>query len=219
MTLSFHFRFAMALPLLMFATHIGAKPIAFANGTTIMAEYGAGTMLGAEAFYAPRYWLSLGGGHLRLDSDIDGRHRDVTYLRANYLVKRWNLASAQANMFVWGGLGAASGSDFRGSRLARNLGMQFDYETRRVYASVKTDSHESPAFSHRIDTLQLGLAPYRHDYHDLATWLVIQARDYSGDIRRGVEWAALIRLFKGGTWVEAGLTADGKPQVMAMFNF
>ena len=33
----------------------------------------------------------------------------------------------------------------------------------------------------------------------------------------GVEWEG--QVFKGGAWVEAGLTADGKPQVMAMFNF
>jgi len=212
-------RLSGAALLLLQGTEACAKPIAFANGTTIMTEYGAGTMIDAEAFYAPTYWLSLGGGHLRLDSDVDDRHRDITYVRANYLAKRWNLASAQANVFVWGGLGAATGNDFSGNRLVRNVGAQFDYETRRVYSSMKTDLMESAAFSHRIDTLQLGLAPYKHDYQSLATWFVIQARDYSGDIRRGVEWAALVRFFKGGTWVEAGVTADGHPQVMAMFNF
>jgi hypothetical protein len=29
----------------------------------------------------------------------------------------------------------------------------------------------------------------------------------------------LLRLFKDGTWVEAGVTNDGKLQAMAMFNF
>jgi len=196
-----------------------AKPIAFANGSTFMAEYGAGTMMEAQAFYAPTYWLSAGGGDVRFDSDITDRSRDIAYLRVNYLAKRWNLPSAQANVFVWGGLGSATGDTFDGSRLARNAGVQFDVETRRVYASVKTDLWESSEFSQRVDTLQLGLAPYEHDYSTLATWFVIQARDYTGQIRHGVEWAALVRLFKGGAWIEAGLTADGKPQVMAMFNF
>src|SRR5690349_15786430 len=94
-----------------------AKPIAFANGTTIMAEYGAGTMEELQGFYAPYYWLSIGGGHLHLDSDARDRTRQISYLRANYLVHRWNLEDAQANVFVWGGLGNATGSDFRGSRL------------------------------------------------------------------------------------------------------
>lgn len=196
-----------------------AKPIAFANGTTVMAEYGAGTMVEAQAFYAPTYWFSAGGGYLRLDSDLDRRSREIEYVRANLLVKRWNFDAAQANAFVWGSLGRSEGNTFRGDPLARNAGFQLDYETRRVYAALKSDLWESSAFSHRIDTLQLGLAPYEHDYRDLATWFVVQARRYTGRIYRGTETALLLRLFKGGTWVEAGVTGDGKPQLMAMFNF
>jgi hypothetical protein len=198
---------------------VSAKPIAFANGTTIMAEYGAGTMMEAQAFYAPSHWLSTGGGYVRFDSDINDTHREIAYARVNYLAKRWNMPSAQANIFAWGGLGSATGNTFSGSVLARNVGAQFDYETRRIYASVRSDLWESSEFSQRVDTAQFGLAPYAHDYSTLATWFVIQARDYTGQIQRGVEWAVLVRLFKGGAWVEAGLTTDGKPQVMAMFNF
>ena len=196
-----------------------SKPIAFADGTTIMAEYGAGTMEEAQAFYAPYYWLSLGAGYLYLDSDVTSRTRNIQDLRANYLLHRWNLDDAQANVFVWGGLGTATGSDFHGTVLDREVGFQADYETRRIYASWVTDLHESPAYSDRIDTLQLGFAPYAHDYQDLATWLVLQARDYSGGIHDGVEYALLVRLFKGGAWVEAGVTQNGKPQIMMMFNF
>jgi len=172
-----------------------------------------------QAFYAPYYWLSVGAGYLHLDSDRFTRTRDVSYLRANYLVHLWNLEDAQANVFVWGGLGNATGNDFRGSRLDRDLGFQADYETRRIYASAMSDLHESDAYSHRVDTIQLGFAPYAHDYEDLATWFVLQTRHYTGDLHRGLESAALIRLFKGGAWIEAGVTQNGKPQVMAMFNF
>jgi hypothetical protein len=210
---------ACAALALVSTTAIEAKPIAFANGTTIMAEYGAGTMIEGQSFYAPTYWLSAGGGYVRFDSDITDRTRDIAYVRANYLAKRWNMPSAQANVFVWGGLGSATGNTFDGTRLARNVGAQLDYETRRVYASLKSDLWESSEFSQRVDTLQLGVAPYEHDYSTLATWFVIQARDYTGQIRHGIEWAVLVRLFKGGAWVDAGVTADGKPQVMAMFNF
>ena len=196
-----------------------AKPIAFANGTTVMAEYGAGTMEEIQAFYAPFYWLSLGGGFVRLDSDELAQTRDIRYLRANYLVHRWNLDDAQANVFVWGGLGSARGSDFNGSKLDREVGFQADYETRRIYAALMSDLHESSVYSHRIDTVQLGFAPYAHDYQDLAIWFVVQARQYTGQLHRGTEWAGLVRLFKGGAWLEAGVTGDGKPQLMMMFNF
>src|SRR5690349_529462 len=84
-----------------------AKPIAFAHGTTAMAEYGAGTMKEVQAYYAPSFRYSAGGGHLSLRSDLDAQEREITYARFNYLPKRWNMESAQANIFVWGGVGRA----------------------------------------------------------------------------------------------------------------
>ena len=210
---------AGALTLAMAPWAAQSKPIAFAHGTTVMAEYGAGTMTEAQVFYAPKYYLSVGGGYLELTSDLDGRRREIAYARANYLVRRWNLESAQANVFVWGGAGQAYSSETNAHEFAWNAGAQVDYETRRVYASLKTDLHRADAFSHRIDTLQLGVAPYEHDFDTLATWFVIQGRRYSGGIYDGTEWAALVRLFKRGAWIEAGVTADGKLQAMAMVNF
>jgi len=197
----------------------GAKPIAFSHGTTVMAEYGAGTMKEAQVFYAPKYFLSLGPGYLELESDIDHRRREIVYARINYLAKRWNMESAQANVFVWGGAGQAYLSELNDHQFAGNVGAQVDYETRRVYSSLKTDLYRSADFSHRIDTLQLGLAPYKHDYDTLATWVVVQVRRYTGEIHDGTEWALLLRLFKRGGWIEAGVTDDGNLQAMAMVNF
>jgi len=195
------------------------KPIAFANGTTVMLEYGAGTMWEAQIFYAPQYNYSVGGGHVEFDSDITPETVRITYARLNYLLHRWNLESAQANVFVWGGAGAATGNTFNGTELTGNAGAQADYETRRVYASLKTDLQKANAFNICVDTLQLGIAPYKHDYNQIATWFVVQARQYTDDIHHGTEVAALLRLFKGGAWIEAGITNGGKLQAMAMFNF
>jgi hypothetical protein len=195
------------------------KPIAFSDGTTMMAEYGAGTMKEAQVFYAPKYFYSVGLGYLELESDIDGRRREITYARANYLAKRWNMESAQANVFVWGGAGQAYSSETNDHAFAWNTGAQIDYETRRIYASLKTDLHHSSDFDHRIDTLQLGIAPYEHDFDTVATWFVLQGRNYTGGIHEGGEWALLLRLFKRGAWIEAGVTDDGKLQAMTMVNF
>ena len=109
-----------ALALASFAAH--AKPIAFAHGTTVMAEYGAGTMNEAQVFYAPKYFWSLGAGYLELESDIDGERREIKYARANYLVKRWNMESAQANVFTWGGVGEAYVSETNDTRLRVECG-------------------------------------------------------------------------------------------------
>ena len=196
-----------------------AKPIAFADGTTVMAEYGAGTMTEVQAFYAPTFRYSLGGGHLSLNSDVDDSTRDITYARVNYLPKRWNLERAQANVFVWGSAGRAHIGETGDNVFAWNAGGQVDYETRRIYLSLRSDLHEASAYSHRIDTLQIGLAPYQHDYRTLAVWFVVQARQYTGNLYDGAEYAALLRFFKRNAWLEAGATQDGKVQAMLMFNF
>jgi hypothetical protein len=196
-----------------------AKPIAFADGTTVMAEYGAGTMTEVQAFYAPSYRYSIGGGHLSLSSGLNDDTRDITYLRFNYLPKRWNLPAAQANVFVWGSMGRAHIGETDANVLAWNTGGQFDYETRQFYGSLRTELHESSAYSHRVDTLQLGIAPYPHDIDTLAVWFVVQGRNYTNGLFDGMEWAGLLRLFKRNAWLEAGLTREGNVQAMLMFNF
>ena len=209
----------LLLSLGLLAQPAAAKPIAFQDGTTLMYEYGAGTMQEAQAFYAPRYWWSLGGGYLRLEDEDHTFSRDIAYARVNLLVKRWNMPSAQANIFAWGGLGSARGSDFDGNKAATNAGLQLDAESLRYYASLKSDFQHSSAFAHRIDTLQLGVAPYKHDYQKLATWIVLQGRYYTGGIYDGIEPALVVRFFRGPLWVEAGATADGTAQAMIMFNY
>jgi hypothetical protein len=201
------------------AGSVGAKPIAFADGWTVMGEYGAGTMTEVQGFYAPTFRYSFGGGHLSLNSDVNEDTRDITYLRLNYLPKRWNFESAQANVFVWASAGRAHIGETGDNQFAWNVGGQVDYETRRVYASLRSDLHEASAYSHRIDTLQLGVAPYAHDYETLAVWFVLQARRYTGELYDGTEVAALVRLFRRNAWIEAGATQDGKLQAMLMFNF
>jgi hypothetical protein len=157
-------------------------------------------------------------GWTELQSTDGVTRRSFSYVRGNLLAHRWNMPGAQANVFVWGGLGRASGNDFD-AELSREAGVQFDYETRRVYASFKSDLQESEHTSNRVDTLQLGWAPYEHEYDTLATWIVLQGRNYTGGIYDGTETALLLRLFKGGTWVEVGATTDRHLQAMVMFNF
>ena len=213
------FRIVASACVLAISSPATAKPIAFAHGTTAMAEYGAGTMKEAQVFHAPKYFWSVGLGHTELDSAITNARREITYARANYLVKRWNREAAQANVFAWGGAGNSYVSETNRHDFTWNAGGQVDYETRRVYGSLKTDLFRASSFSHRIDTLQLGVAPYEHDVDTVATWLVLQARRYTHDVHDGTEWALLLRLFKRGAWIEAGATADGGLQAMAMINF
>jgi hypothetical protein len=219
-----------------------SRPIVYAQGTTVMAEHRAGVMNEVQAYYAPTQYLSFGAGHLELEAHDGSHQHEITYARLNLLAKRWNLETAQANIFLWGGVGSARGrywvtvagepSDHDHgeppppdvyqqsfSSDAWNGGGQIDYETRRIYASLKTDGNVYGDFWHRIDTVEFGLAPYKHEVDDLSTWLVISGSRYAGNVHEGSELALLLRFFKKRVWLEAGATTDGELRANAMFSF
>jgi hypothetical protein len=225
-----------------------ARPIVFAHSTTAMVDYTEDRMSEAQIFYAPKSFVSFGVGHMDIEGGGAHPEHKITYFRVNLLAKRWNMEAAQANVFLWGGGDSAhmtqivsvtaapvdSGhnhgapappleTSYRRTIGATgwNAGGQIDFETRRIYSSFKTDSHYSSAFTHRVDTLQFGVAPYVHDANELATWFVVCATRYSGnaaDSHGGEQFAFLLRFFKKRTWVEAGATTDGKLQARAMFS-
>jgi hypothetical protein len=205
------------------ASAVQAKPIAFQDGWTVMAEYGTNTMREAQVFHAPKFWWSGGLSATRLIADDKSLEREMPGAQVNYLVKRWNLPAAQGNVFAWGGVASARGFDSSGDFSGiptMKLGAQADYETRSIYASAKSDWYHSSRFTHRIDTVQLGVAPYEHDYEDLAVWFVVQARRYTGGILPGkTEVIPMLRLFKGNFWIEAGADREGRVQAMVMMNF
>lgn len=239
----------LALTVLMWQP-AAARPVANANSTTFLGEFTDGTMTEFQIAYAPKYWWSVGVGRLEILGEGHGsaKHRQVvTYARANLLARRWNMESAQANIFVWGGAGRAElhrfheevttpdepdehdhggGSDPAGTPAYHwmrwenswNAGGQIDYETRRIYSALKTDFHYSSLYWHRMDTVQLGFAPYEHDVDRIATWFVASATRYSGDLHEDTEISLLLRFFKKRAWVEAGATTEGKLHAKAMFS-
>jgi hypothetical protein len=216
-----------------------ARPILYAHSFTFLADYRADAMKEAQVSYAPTAFLSFGLGHLELDGAGPGHEHHVDYLRLNALAKRWNFEAAQANIFVWAGAGrskltlapdapdagehnhgpVAEGQSLVLNETAGNVGGQIDYETRRIYASLATDSQFATSFTHRMDTAQFGLAPYEHEADGLSTWFVVSVTRFSGNVQQDTQVSLLLRLFKKFAWVEVGATTDGKPQARVMLSF
>ena len=217
------------------------RPILYGNSTTFMAEYRDGVMKEAQLSYAPSSRWSVGVGHLELNDTGPRHEHEVNFGRLNLLLKRWNLESAQANVFVWGGAGRSSitiapsptpepsehdhgappipGVAQTFEETAWNSGGQIDFETRRTYFAASSDAHYSSTFLHRTDTLQFGFSPYKHEAGTLATWLVVSASHYAGDIDENTQVALLLRFFRKHVWMELGATTEGKPQGRIMLTF
>lgn len=212
---------------------VSAKPIAFSEAVTVMHEREFNTR-GTEVYYAPAYWWSLGIADMQMNSDDKKRYMDTSFAQVNFLVKRWNMPNAQANLFASAGYGWADSTKegvmgvahpghveaqtTRYSESARRYVLQGDYETRQFYSSLKVDVHQTPLFFERTDTAQLGFSPVAHDYEDLAVWFVGQVKKYRG-MNDKTEAGAFVRLFKKNIWVEVGMTERRKSQMMLMINY
>jgi hypothetical protein len=210
-------------------TAVEAKPISFADGWTFMHERDS-DMIETDLYYAPKYWFSLGPSTVIARSDDKLTRREAAIFHTNFLLKRWNMEGAQANVFTTVGLGRVKTKAFSPGAAAgvfdkkergentQHATVQGDYETRQFYSSFKFDAHRASSFLDRTDTAQIGFSPYAHDYEDLAVWFVGQVKKKRG-LNEGTEGGAFIRLFKKNIWVELGITEGRKSQMMLMINY
>lgn len=218
----------VAASLVLAASPALAKPIAYRHGSTATFDYSAHRQQ-VQVFYAPDYRISLGGGWLRVAPDAGSGHShggpgepddlQIGYFRANVLAQRWNGEASQANLYFWGGLGVADSGEAGTPDTVPNAGFSADWETLRWYLSAQSDWHAGFAFATGASTVQVGVAPYLHDYHGLATWIVLQGQSHDGDVHDERSAALLLRFFWRSIWLEAGADNDGRPHGMLMLNF
>jgi len=213
-----------------------AKPIAFAESWTIMHERDS-DMLETNLYYAPTYYFSFGPTVSITKSAEKGIRREANIMHANFLLKRWNMPNAQANIFTTVGLGRvktiapvmhAPGHLMQGNSQmnlrrentenTRHVTLQGDYETRQFYTAFKADAHQTATFFDRTDTAQIGFSPVAHDYEDLAVWFIAQVKKKRG-LHNNTEGGAFVRLFKKNVWVEIGMTERRRSQIMLMVTY
>ena len=138
-------------------------------------------------------------------------------LQHNWLLKRWNLTNAQANIYAGLGAGVAK----REGTSAEPAGVGFfraDYETRRVYTAFETKAMTSEAFNRGIVGVEAGFAPYLAEFDELNTWLILQAKHTTG-MEDEFNLIPKLRFFKNNIFVELGTTHRGKPVASLMIHF
>lgn len=205
----------LALVGVALASPLVARPISYAGGHMLMVEHEPDVDRFSYT-YSPSHRWSVSAGGLRATDLSRSDELELGYVRAARLLHRWNLPSAQANAFVWGGLG--QGRTALGNGLARHAGLQLDYETRRIYTSFVSELHEGNGWSHRFDSAAIGWAPYAHDVDRVATWVVLKGMRTTNAIDDDVKPVAVLRFFTTRWWLEVGADADGRPLANVMVN-
>lgn len=138
------------------------------------------------------------------------------------LAKRWNMPGAQANIFWMAGAGVAydDAASLGGSaEPAAYLGFEADWENRRFYTLYQARAFWAENIDRTISLrLRFGVAPYIAEAGQLHTWAILQI-DHEPEADNPVSVSPVIRLFRGTTLVEAGVSLDGDAFASLMFYF
>ncbi len=194
-----------------------ARPVSYEGGWTVIEETDRQST-SAWVHYTLTPTFSLGWR-----SEWD-RRQDFVFNgpQATYLVNRWFGENYQANIYVFGGAGVATGvaENDAGSRAAAFVGVLADWETRRWFASYRARLFEAGGVdSSTFHAARFGFAPYEGDTGDLHTWLMVEI-DHRPDNPDPVGVTPLVRFFKGSALLELGWSVtDDQPLANFTYRF
>lgn len=198
---------ALCLMALMVANTAEARPVSYPGGVTVMQMNDMDSS-SLHLHYSPTAKYSIGykGEYFK------GEDWQFHGAQLNYLVKRWNKPSEQANLYLKGGLGLAYSNyqSFDGeTNAAGTIGIAADWETRRWFTSYENRYVNAGNIDEFFNQkARVGVAPYIGDYGDIHTWLMLQV-DHNPSQDDEVTFTPLVRLFKGEYLAEAGVSDKG----------
>jgi hypothetical protein len=213
-------RTAASAAAMLAAGAAGAGPMGFSDSWMAMGDFGPNWQ---EAFvnYAvtPRDAIGIEAAYMRSDDETRTRHlADLLYTR---LLHRWNLPHAQANLWFIGGIGTVDIRDPGGVRDRRTMltpGVQFDYETTRLYLAATHRLYRARGINHDYSSLRAGFSFYEADYEETQPWLIVEARRMH-DLSEKTEITPMLRLIHKNYFIEAGVNNSRQPRFNFMYIF
>jgi hypothetical protein len=194
-----------------------AAPMGFKDSWMGMADVGPNWKeLSVNYALTPRD--ALGASGLVMRSDDGRRRREVAEVFYTRLVQRWNLPEAQGNIWFFGGVGSVSGNDFGGQRTLLSPGLQFDFETTRVYASLNTRLYRAKGLRHDFTSVRAGFSFYEVDYDEMQPWLVLEVRRMIG-MSGKLEATPMLRVIHKRYFVELGVNNARQARANLMVIF
>jgi hypothetical protein len=174
-------------------------------------------------------WRMLSANHALTRTDAIGasvselrpRHgaprETLTQLEYVRLLRRWNLSDAQANVWLFGGLGELDRGG-AGSSLAWSPGIQTDYETTRLYAAVTTRLYRAGSASRDQYSVRAGFSFYESGYDKPQPWLIVDAKRMVG-LYDGWEVTPMLRIIHKRFFIEGGVSDRGTVRANLMVTF
>ena len=123
--------------------------------------------------YSAKLGHAFGAEYMRMEGE-DDRVSSISAFNYTGLIQRWNMKGGQMNLWFSGGLGESHGDDGHG--LAYTPGVQFDYETTRLYFLAKARMVRAPGMNYDTAAIQGGFSFYETGFDQTQPWFVLEAR-------------------------------------------
>ena len=192
-----------------------ANPVSFKGGYGVMPAYNKDWAdLQLNYTYTNRQALGVSSFY-REGKDSSSSFYMGQY---NHLLKRWNELDSQANVNLMVGAGGRHDSR-HDDALAGYAALEADYETRRLYSQLSTETLQSGSEVHyERYRARGGVAPYKAAIDELNAWVVLQV-DYMSEMNDEWRITPMARLFYNNVAVELGVSLQGIPFVAAAAHF
>ncbi len=197
-----------------------AGPMGFKESWMGMGDFGPNWQ---EVFvnYAVTPQDALGVSATAMRSDDKSKRRALAELTYTRLLERWNTSQAQANFWFIGGLGTLHLKDVgtpSGSTAMATPGLQFDYETTRVYFAATGRLYRGHGVNHDYASARAGFSFYEAEYDETQPWFIQEARRMRG-LSDKLEVTPMLRLINKNYFVEAGINNSRQPRFNFMYIF
>lgn len=223
MTLSTHYQRLCLACLWLISGSVVAAPMGFKDSYMTMGDFNNNWR---ETFvnYAFTPKDAVGASLTYMRSDDGDKTRTLEEAIYTRLMQRWNLPHAQANLWLFTGIGALqgedqlAGNDHRFNKLMFTPGVQFDYETTRVYFAATHRLYRSSDINHDYSSVRAGFSFYEAGYDQTQPWLILEARNMNG-LSDKVEVTPMLRLINKNFFIEAGVNNSREPRFNFMYIF
>lgn len=173
---------------------------------TEMGRYNQEWMLN----YSPSLGHAFGLEVMRMSAK-DEQATTIASLNYTGLLKRWNMPSAQANLWFSGGIGETNGQ-FSG--VSYTPSVQFDVESTRLYFLAKARMIRASEMNYDTASLQAGFSLYETHFDETQPWLVLEAKTMR-NTEPALQLTPAIRLINKNYFLEFGITNPFVPDERA----
>ena len=198
---------------ILFISFLNARPISYADSWTLMSynDYKKNSIL---IHYTPTSKYSIG---YKSQYWQEEQHW-LNSFNLNYLLKRINKKSSQANFYLKTGLGLLK-SDYKEYNNKKELisyaEFATDWETRKYFVSYNNIIIRAVTVDGLfMQKARIGYAPYVTGYGNLHTWLIYEIQHMPENKKNNIS-NFIVRLFKSTNMIEVGLDENRN----ATFNY